>query len=583
MAYVDDGRYTQEASDEAFTHECGPCNSESKTKEARHYCTTCSEYICDDCVAFHRKFKEMRDHEIVSAPEVSKHVSIKPKAVSEVKCDCNQNFVEFVCEDHNDVVCGACQTVKHRKCTTVLIQDKCLMADYIGYQPGRVLKKVKSLQNDIDALRLTSEAEIRSVNTMTDNCSAQIKTFRNQLNSLFDIKEQKLMKDINAFASEHKQIIDHHVSSLVTTYQMLEADRKTLENFESNGSREALFATDIKVSKPLIEYETVVLDIEKEFKKYLLIFELNMQLEDSLKEKPLGNLKIWEANLKVRAKDVIHPVVAGMKVTSSSRTNVKLSDDEETPDITGCAFLPNGMLLLADWANKKVKLLDSLFVVKDSLVLSSRPWDITALDDDTAIVTLPDEHELQYIHMSPKLEQGRTVSVDGESNSVAIVENELFVACRKWDKGDIRVLDEDASEKKRIDVVKKRMFGTQTRIFKWPRYMTSNMSQSKIFVSDFETKMITCLTASGSIIYQYKDATMKRPCALYVDAEDNLLVCDYYESKVQVITAHGKKDKTLLRSDAGLDYPQSIALRPIDATCIVGCAGSENLLIFELS
>ena len=346
MASVDDGRYSQEASDEAFTHECGPCNSESKTKEPNHYCTTCSEYICADCVGLHRKFKEMRDHAIVSGLEVSKQGPNKPTTVPGVKCDCSQNFVEFLCEDHNEVVCGACHTVKHRKCTTVLIQNKCSMA--MGYQHGSVLKKVKSLENEIDVLMYTAEEEKRCVNRMTDAGSAEIKHFRNKLDIVLDTKEQKLMKDINALGSEQNKTINQHVSSLATTLQMLQADRKTLENLESHGSTEAIFATEIKVSKPLIEYETVMLDIEKEFKKCSIMFEPNMLLEASMKDVSFGSLKINEAKLQTKDQpptadtiDTTNHVTSGKHYDISSQAAVEISDDGERPDITGWAVWPN--------------------------------------------------------------------------------------------------------------------------------------------------------------------------------------------------------------------------------------------------
>ena len=43
-----------------------------------------------------------------------------------------------------------------------------------------------------------------------------------------------------------------------------------------------------------------------------------------------------------------------MKVKSTKEVNIKLPDDNEDPDITGCTFLSNGRILLCDNENKKV-------------------------------------------------------------------------------------------------------------------------------------------------------------------------------------------------------------------------------------
>ena len=242
--------------------------------------------------------------------------------------------------------------------------------------------------------------------------------------------------------------------------------------------------------------------------------------------------------------------------------------------------MPNGKLLLTDNANHKVQLLDSSFAAEDSLVLPSAPVDITALDDGTALVALPWEHRLQYIHITPKLKLGRTVPVDGYCYSVAVIGDELFVGCRKDDKSDIRVLGKDGNDKIRVDV-KKGLFGS--RLFKCPLYITTNMSHTKIFVSDHFTDMVSCLTTDGTIIYQYKEGSMRGPRGLYVDAEDNLLVCSYHDDEVQVITADGKKYKTLLSSQDDLYRPRSIAVRPIDNTLVVGCNNKDHLFISQVA
>ena len=434
MASEDGSRSLQGASDEAFLYECGPCKSDDTTRKAKHYCYTCSEHICADCMGYHRKFKEMRDHKIISGPEMPKHGLAKQPTVPGIKCGCNQNFVESFCDDHNDVICRACHTVKHRKCKTIAVRNKCSQSS--GYQPGSVLKKAKSLETDIENLKRTGQAEISSVEKMTDDCRSQIKTYRSKLTELLDKLELNLLKGMDTAKTEHNQTVDHQISSLTTTLQMLQADCKTLVNLERNGPEEAIFAAEIKVSMSLKDYETVMFNIAKEVKKCSISFEQNTQLEALLKETNLGNLKISEAHLETTAdssasytRGTIRPVILDMKKVSSTSANVKLPDDENTPNIEGCAFLSNGKLLLTDSTNYKVKLLDRSFAFEDSLVLPSRPQSITALDDGSAIVALPYAHTLLYIHITPKLKLGRTVPVDGKCYSVAVVDDELFVSC----------------------------------------------------------------------------------------------------------------------------------------------------------
>ena len=69
-------------------------------------------------------------------------------------------------------------------------------------------------------------------------------------------------------------------------------------------------------------------------------------------------------------------------------------------------------------------------MITDSLGLSAQPLDITAVNDNYAIVTLPEEQTLQYINLYPELSEltlGHTLLVDGECMSVAVVNGDLYV------------------------------------------------------------------------------------------------------------------------------------------------------------
>ena len=82
--------------------------------------------------------------------------------------------------------------------------------------------------------------------------------------------------------------------------------------------------------------------------------------------------------------------------------------------------------------------------------------------------------------------------------------------------------------------------------------------------------------------YQYKDQELRDPCGMYVDTEDNILVCDYYSNTVQMITANGKMYGILLSSNDGIDRPCSIAYRETDDTLLVGCHYQDHVSSYKL-
>ena len=278
-------------------------------------------------------------------------------------------------------------------------------------------------------------------------------------------------------------------------------------------------------------------------------------------------------------------VLLGRKVQSHSRDNVKADDDEKTPNIRGCTVMTHGDVVLCDYNNGKIKLLNSSGVLTGNVKLSYHPWDVSILDPTSVIVTLPGKKQLQVVVVYPQLKPGRVIQLDKYCYGVAVGKGELYVTCCNintdtytGENGEIRVLGLDGKVKRRLGVNQDRSF-----MFTAPYYITVNSSGEKIFVSDIGTDTVTCMSVDGRVIYTYKDDSMRRPWGLLCDSEDNILVCGRDSDNVQVLTADGKRHSTLLTESDGLKNPRSIAYRDSDNTLFVGCYNSDHLLGFQLT
>ena len=121
MASVDGSKSLKAASDELFDHVCDPCGNEGNIVEARQYCGVCSEFLCDPCVKYHRKFQITKNHKIVPAHTVSAGSSRQIF----LYCGCKNNREpEYHCENDDDVICSPCKDIKHYQCKTIPIQQK---------------------------------------------------------------------------------------------------------------------------------------------------------------------------------------------------------------------------------------------------------------------------------------------------------------------------------------------------------------------------------------------------------------------------------------------------------------------------
>ena len=272
------------------------------------------------------------------------------------------------------------------------------------------------------------------------------------------------------------------------------------------------------------------------------------------------------SNMNISSDDAAtKTVLLGRKVQSRSRVYVKARGEKDTSSITGCIVMANGRVVVCDFCNYKIKLLNSSGILTGSKKLSSYLWDVSVLDPTSVIVTLPDNKQLQVVQVYPQLKPGRVIQLDKECRGVKVGKGELYVTCcndyfgEGEADGEIRVLDLDGKVKKRLGINQDGSF-----MFTSPDYITVNSSGEKIFVSDGWTDTITSMSVDGRVIYTYKDDSMRRPHGLLCESEDNILVCGRSSNNVQVLTADGKRHCTLLTASDGLKGPQSIAYRDND-------------------
>ena len=566
MASVDGYRSLQGACDEIFDIFCGPCKSEKVIKEAKSYCADCMEYLCNDCKEAHLKFKMSRHHKILSGNAMPTSVTANQRPSFFVYCSCNQNqAVSVYCEKHEEVICQSCRTVKHRNCKLVSIQEKSI--NYNSARFTSFVASAKALKDKIEKLKQKRKADQCELATLKDGCKKDLANLRKEMDTFFDTLEQDMLQGFDQSAREQEVIIDKHITSLDTTLQMLKADCKLLDDANQGGDKDTMFASEIKVSKGLEEYDGLIAELQKDITRPILSFTKNKKINKMYTEiHTLGSVKC-------------NNVVMGMTVKSSHQVHVKLPNvDSNTPIITACCFMPNKYTVFSDRANVSIKLMDDSLKYRGRVKLRTGPGDVSVVDDNNVIVTLPEIKQLQFVQIFPKLEAGRVIQLDKSCFGVFVSEDEIFTSCHNNPgQGEVQIFD--------LDGVRKRNIGDSLDgqyMLKSPNFLVVSKSSKRIFLSDDVTSTVTCMSLEGDIIYQCKDSELKGLAGLYVDAHDNAVVCDTDSARVISITQNGRQYGDLVSSTDGLSQPYSIAYRDWDNTLLVGCYYKNNVFCFKL-
>ena len=569
MASVDGSRSLLGASDEADIHICGACQ-----RKAEYYCEDCSDCLCTPCKDYHKKLPVTKNHIIVSAGEALVNTTIRGRPSTVIYCRCNkQQEVQYYCDDHKEILCDLCKETKHYKCLgTSTIQIK--SSAYSSSKLDSVASKLNGIKDDYDQLNKVRNDESKRLERLKEECREAIEAFRKEIDSFLDKLEKNMLKQVESFEIEGQKRISQHVSTLTATMKLLESDLKLVEDAKSDGRKETMFAAGEQVSKDVQGYLDRLGDIENEAIETDMTFEKNAKLVKLLAEiDSLGSLKRSSA----RKIQTSRKTLLDSKIQSQKQVNIKLTDDGSTPWITGVAVMPTGEAVLCDFHNYKLKLLDSSDAITTSLTLNNQPYDVSVVDYKTVIITLPGSKQLQYIKVFPQLTLVRVLKLDKMCWGVHVTCGKIFTSCHNNPgKGEVRILDLDGNLLQQLGVNQDGSF-----LFRRPSRITVSPSGKMLFVSDYDNNTVTCMTMDNHVIYQYRDAEMKGPRGLYCDSGDNILVCGQDSNNVQLITADGKKHRTLASSKDGLDAPTSLCYRQSDDTLIVGMVDNK-ITLFKL-
>ena len=237
---------------------------------------------------------------------------------------------------------------------------------------------------------------------------------------------------------------------------MLDSDHKlhVLEDARSYDNKIKMFITEGDVSEHLHKHEVVLDEIATNASKPALNFVGNQRLIDLQTEiSSLGQLKENDTSFGFGSKAELiskGKVLLGKKATSQE-PYVRASDDENAPLISGSAFMANGYAVLCDSLNYKIKLLDKASVLRESLKLVSRPGDVSVVDDNNVVITLPYTEQLQDIQVFPRLKTGRIIQLDKQCRGIAVICDEIYITLYDDPRqGEFQVLNLNGNIKRKL-------------------------------------------------------------------------------------------------------------------------------------
>ncbi|KAH3878941.1 hypothetical protein DPMN_002842 [Dreissena polymorpha] len=262
-------------------------------------------------------------------------------------------------------------------------------------------------------------------------------------------------------------------------------------------------------------------------------------------------------------------------VQRKSVHNVRIPSDSVTCDISGICVLPDGQVLVADFHNKRVKLLSQQYQVVSHWDVNAYPRAICLITPSEVAVAVNDQdsriHEVQFITVNQgKLVPGRKFQLQHECTGIAHHLGDLFVTSGQ-------------------ELYKYTLSGKLIcRLYEAFGYnavhkcAVSSTGDRLYITSLWQNKLLT-LARDGTLLATYTDPALEHPTGLHVTPAGQVLVCGYMSNTVLQVGWEGEsKLATLATQVDGVWYPWSVCYSSTTSSIIVGQYSNNNILVFRV-
>ncbi|KAH3794823.1 hypothetical protein DPMN_148362, partial [Dreissena polymorpha] len=254
--------------------------------------------------------------------------------------------------------------------------------------------------------------------------------------------------------------------------------------------------------------------------------------------------------------------------------NVRIPSDKVVCDIRGICVLPDGQVLVVDWNNDNVKLLNQQYQVVSHWDVKAKPLDICLITPSEVAVAVNTSniHEVQFITVNQgKLVSGRKFQLQHECRGIGHHQGDLFVTSGQE-------LYKYSLNGKLIC----RLYQDRSADWTVDKCAVSPTGDRLYIISYWQHKLLT-LARDGTLLATYTDPALWRPQCLHVTPAGQVLVCGVWSHTVLQVGWEGQsKLTTLATEEYGVWDPESVCYSSTTSSIIVGQDWDDNILVFRV-
>ncbi|XP_052781796.1 uncharacterized protein LOC128218228 [Mya arenaria] len=584
------GKKSPEGTGSVFDHTfCQTCANDGKDIPPDAFCTVCKEFMCSNCARVHRNMTFTKSHPLQdkSTMPSSLQPETENKHFTETCQRHAEEFIKYFCPNHETLLCGDCLAEKeHSSCTIERISEVAKRykegPKYNGLKAGLV-----QVVNDIGNLSDNIHASMKSIDEDSFTNIKALRKFRNDINQYLDKREQELLEEIEQKKQKSQSLLSELKSNCQDIQAATENLKVELQAKEVNSNQ--LFISGTRAFKELVGFQSALKDIRgKRSVSYFkftrdptteqllasctaigrvdqvasdladqVALDLPDQVASDLADQVASDFADQQTKPQVSALNQSRADLSYSLFSKLPDVPVKASSDTHDCFLTSVSLLPGDRLLLSDYDNRSLKLVDTMNnKLVSQVTLPGNPWDLCLLPGDRAVVTMPCLKKIQFVSTQQKVTLQDVVKVDVECFGIDFCDDNLIVS--STNPGKVVLMDMKGKVKKSVD-----SDSSGKPLFQYPNYLTVTRESQTLYVSDQGTNTITKMSILLEVLQSYQDPILKYPRGLTAVGDNQLLVCGSGSYNILLLDALTGSITQLLEIEEGKEMPYIVAYCPL--------------------
>ncbi|KAH3718703.1 hypothetical protein DPMN_061509 [Dreissena polymorpha] len=276
-----------------------------------------------------------------------------------------------------------------------------------------------------------------------------------------------------------------------------------------------------------------------------------------------------------------------IKVKSSKKYSVKNEGENDSCYIGSICETASGELLITDWTNDKVKLLDQTYKVVAHCDLPGPPVSMCSIDSSLAAVTmLP--NEVHFIRVTNgQLIKDRVMELKHACLGIAHQHGNLYIT-------NGRALYQYTLDGRLVrelcDLSGQWTASPDGYIYSTNYETVTSCAVSpdgdRIYVTNQDSKQVVTLSRDGTVISTLTDPALdfdkKVLPGLHVTDSGQVLVCGNYTNTIVQVDRDGRQRLTeVVTENDGVTYPMSVYYSKHTGSLIVGMMFNSDIIVFK--